>query len=59
MLPETKIVIEKNGNSRIEGHQKSDSCFKISDLARKAGKVVSDDEKEHTPVYQDVNQGRK
>lgn len=61
MLTETKIIIGKNGNSRIEGEQKSDSCFKLSDLARKAGKVVSDEDKEHTPVYQDVSNtsGRK
>jgi hypothetical protein len=59
MLPETKIIIEKNGSSRIEGQQKSDSCFKLSDLGRMAGKVVSDEDKEHTPLFQDVNQERK
>jgi hypothetical protein len=59
MLTESKIIIGKNGDSRIEGQQKSDSCFKLSDLARSAGKVTSDDDKEHTPVFQDVSQGRK
>jgi hypothetical protein len=58
MLTESKIIIEKNGNSRLEGQKKSDSCFKLSDLAKAAGKVTSDDEKEHTPVYQDVSQRR-
>jgi hypothetical protein len=56
MFSEAKIIIEKNGNSRIEGQQKSDTCFKLSDLAKTAGKVTSDQDKEHTPVYQDVSQ---
>jgi hypothetical protein len=59
MLPEIKIIIGQNGDSRIEGQQKSDTCSKISDFARLAGKVVSDEEKEHTPVFQDVKQGGK
>lgn len=58
MLPETKIIIEKNGSSRIEGQQKSDTCFKLSELGISAGKVTSDDDKEHTPVFQDVSQRR-
>ena len=58
MLPETKIIIGKNGSSRIEGQQKSDTCFKLSDLGKMAGKVTSVEDKEHTPVYQDVNQRR-
>jgi hypothetical protein len=56
MLPNTKIVIDKKGNSRIEGQEKTDSCGKLSELGRMAGKVTSDDDKEHTPVYHDVSQ---
>jgi hypothetical protein len=58
MLTEAKIIIGKNGASRIDGQKESDSCFKLSDLAKRAGKVVSDDKKEHTPVFQDVSLGR-
>jgi hypothetical protein len=58
MIPPTRIVIGKNGDSRLEGQEKSETCFKISDLAKAAGKIISDEDKEHTPVYQDVNQGR-
>jgi hypothetical protein len=56
MLPNTKIVIGKNGSSRIEGQEKTDQCFKLSELGKMAGKVVKDEDKEHTPVYQDVHQ---
>jgi hypothetical protein len=55
-FPETKIIISKNGDSRIEGMEKSDSCFKLSELAKQAGKVTEDNGKDHTPVYQTVNQ---
>lgn len=55
MLPNTKIVIGKSGDSRIESQEKSDQCHKISDLGRAAGKVTSDQEKDHVPVYQDVH----
>jgi len=55
MLPNTQIIISKNGDSRIEGLEKSDQCYKLSELGRSAGKVISDDDKEHQPVYQDVN----
>jgi len=54
MLPNTKIVIGRDGKSRIEGMEKSDQCYKLSDLAKAAGKVESDKEKEHQPVYQNV-----
>lgn len=59
MLTEAKIIIGKNGSSRIEGQKEDSGCFKLSDLAKRAGKVTSDDKKEHTPVFQDVSQGRK
>jgi hypothetical protein len=56
MLPNTKIVIDTKGNSRIEGLEKTDNCRKLSDLGKMAGKVTSDDDKDHTPVYHDVSQ---
>lgn len=56
MLPNTKIVIDKKGNSRIEGQEQTDQCGKLSELGRMAGKVTSDDDKEHTPVYHSVSQ---
>lgn len=55
MLPKTVVVIGKDGNARFEGQEKSDQCFKIAELARMAGKVVSEKPKDHQPVYQDVN----
>jgi hypothetical protein len=56
MLPNTTIVIGKDGTTRMEVNEKSDQCGKISELAKMAGKVISDDDKEHTPVFQDVHQ---
>ena len=56
MLPNTKVIIGKNGDSRLEALEKSDICHKLSDLGKMAGKVKSDEDKEHTPVYQDVHQ---
>jgi hypothetical protein len=54
MLPTATIVISKNGDSHIEGEEKTDVCTRLSELGRAAGKIVSDDEKDHTPVYQKV-----
>ena len=56
MFPKTTIIIDRKGNSRIEGEEKSDQCFKLRDLARTAGKVQSIEDKDHTPVYHDVTQ---
>jgi len=56
MLPNTQIVIDKQGNSRVEGLEKSDQCHKLSEIAKGAGKVMSDQDKDHTPVYQTVSQ---
>jgi hypothetical protein len=56
MLPSTTIVIGKDGSHHIEVMEKSDQCGKISELAKKAGKVTLDEDKEHTPVFQDVHQ---
>jgi hypothetical protein len=55
MLPNTKIVIKKDGSTTIEGLENTDQCFKLSDLGKKAGKVVEDNPKDHTPVYQTVS----
>ena len=55
MIPNTKIRIQKDGQHSLEGLEKSDQCYKISEMAKQAGKVISDKEKDHTPVYQDVN----
>jgi len=55
MLPSTKIIIKKDGSSVIEGLAKTDQCYKLSDLGKAAGKVVSDDPKDHTPVYHTVH----
>jgi hypothetical protein len=38
MLPNTKIIISKDGDShQIFGQEKSDQCHKLSDMAREAG----------------------
>jgi len=56
MLPKTEITISADGMThRIEGMEKSDQCYKLEELAKMAGKVVSVDDKDHDPVHQDVN----
>jgi hypothetical protein len=55
MLPKAKIIIKKDGSSTIEGLEKTDQCHKLTDLGKIAGKVISDDPKDHTPVYQEVH----
>jgi hypothetical protein len=54
-IPKAKIIIKTNGSSFIEGKEKTDDCFKLSELARGVGKVEEDKPKDHTPVYQSVN----
>lgn len=56
MLPNTKIVIGKDGSSKIEGMEQSDQCYKLREMGRRAGKVTKEEDKDHTPVYQDVHQ---
>jgi hypothetical protein len=60
MYPKTVITIKRRGpnagQTKIEVLEKSDQCHKISDLSKRVGKVLSDEEKEHTPVYQDIHQ---
>ena len=56
MLPKTDILIDNEANSTIIGKEESKQCNKLSDLGRAAGKVVSDKDEDHVPVYQDVQQ---
>lgn len=59
MLPKCKVIIEKNGNSKIVGLEKTENCGRLSDLAKDAGKVIKDEDEDHAPVYQDVHMGKK
>lgn len=56
MLPNSKIVIEKDGSTKIIGEESTSNCYKLSELGKKAGKVVSDTDKDHPPVHQSVSQ---
>ncbi len=49
-LPKATIIIHPDGRSSIEGNEKSDTCFKLSDLAKGVGKVESEKAKDHAPV---------
>ena len=51
----TKIIINPDGSSHLEGLEKTDDCYKILEWAKSAGKVVEDKPKDHTPVFQTVN----
>lgn len=55
-LPKTKITIGRDGKVVIEGMEKSDSCHELIDMAKKSGKILSQEKKEHVPVYHDVHQ---
>jgi len=55
MIPKTKITVFPGGNSKVEGMEKADDCYKLNEMSRAAGKVESEKEKDHTPVYQDIN----
>lgn len=46
-----KITIYPGGKSKIEGLEKSDECYKLGQTARAAGKVVSEKDRDHTPVH--------
>jgi len=56
MLPNTVIRVKPNGDSVIDSQEHSDLCYKLKDLAKSAGKVVSEQDKDHVPVYQSVIQ---
>jgi hypothetical protein len=58
MLPNCQIVISANGDHKIIGLEKTENCGKLSELGKAAGKVKSDDEEDHSPVYQDVHAGK-
>lgn len=51
-----KIIINTDGSSHIEGLEKTDDCYKLSELGKLVGKVVEDKPKDHTPVHQSVSQ---
>ena len=55
MLPNTKVIIDKNGDSQIVGLEQTENCSKLSELGKAAGKVVKDEDEDHAPVYQDVH----
>ena len=52
----TKITINPDGSSFIEGMEQSPQCGDLIKLAKSAGKVDSVDKKEHVPVYNEVHQ---
>jgi len=54
MLPNSKIVISPNGDSKIEGLEKSPQCHKLAELAKSAGKVTEQHDKEHPPAQQHI-----
>jgi len=54
-LPNCQVTISPNGDTHIEGLEKTDQCYKLSELGKKAGKVTSDTTKDHPPVTQHVN----
>jgi len=54
MYPETKITINKDGSSVIEGLEQSEQCYKLSQLGAAAGKVEKEKKKEHPPVQQKI-----
>jgi len=53
-LPNSRIEIDKEGGVTVVGLEQSDSCHKLSDAAKRAGKVTSDKSKDHPPVTQHV-----
>ena len=55
-MVKTKITIGKDGSSRIEGLEKGDTCGKLLDLGKIAGKVTSSKPIDHVPVNIDIHQ---
>lgn len=55
MLPNTIITIKPGGETVIDGQEKSDQCYKLSEAANAAGKIIKKDKKEHPPVTQSVH----
>lgn len=56
MYPKTKITVGKQGKCSIESLEKSDQCHKLSELGKATGKILSEEDKDHTPVFQDIHQ---
>ncbi len=59
MLPNSKIVVFKNGNSKIIGKEKTNDCYELSNLGRDAGRVTKDEDRDHVPVHQDVHNSER
>lgn len=55
-LPKHEIIIGKGGLIQIESQEQSDQCYQLKDIAGMLGTVVSEEKKEHVPVYHDVHQ---
>ena len=54
--PTMRVSIKPNGDSEILGMEHTDDCHeKLTGLAKKAGKVTSITDEDHTPVYQSVH----
>jgi hypothetical protein len=56
MYPNSVIRIKPNGDSEVKSLEQSDLCYKLKDLAKSAGKVVSEEDKDHVPAFQSVSQ---
>lgn len=50
-IPKAVIVVNPDGSSFIEGSEKSDTCYKLAELAKTVGKIESEKPKDHAPVY--------
>ncbi|MBE3087319.1 MAG: hypothetical protein IMZ64_14015 [Bacteroidetes bacterium] len=55
-LPKHEVIIGKDGLIHVEGLEHNGQCFKLDEIAKTLGKVVSEEKKEHVPVYNDVHQ---
>jgi hypothetical protein len=55
-IPKHEIIIGKGGLIQIESLEQSDQCYQLKDIANMLGTVVSEEKKEHVPVYHDVHQ---
>ena len=55
MLPNTKITIKNDGETIIDGQEQSDQCYKLSESAGEAGKILKKEKKEHPPAHQIVH----
>lgn len=55
MLPKTIITIKNDGEAIIDGQEKSDQCYKLSETARQAGKILDKKKKEHPPARQSIH----